>query len=339
MITLYVNLWTADFLLLQSRPPPPFSTGDVSGEGHWRRSVEVRVCVWFSLCYEGSDSGTHRGSRNSFRAYSRSPSWPRKQRRPKEVFPGLGDAEAAEGAFQLFVVNRRYGQGSVAFCGGGAVLLTRLPSAPPSALGAAPRRTVMCRGRRRGQAEEAGRELATHRGRRVHHAAVPGRLAEGVLQLVLPGSRGTALAGRRRTHRSGHRPTQQRVFLFQGAIGVRDVQSRARLRLLFVLHLLFSVLLQLALVRAVVGRGRIWLFGVEVGLGFWMGDAHALHVDVDQEIKFPVHTKNLQNDRNRRLDDENLFILLLVLEILVPAFPPWPGVPSCSGHRRHLRQF
>lgn len=198
MITLYVNLWTADFLLLQSRPSQPFSTGDVSGEGHWRRSVEVRVCVRFSLCYEGSDSGTHRGSRNSFRAYSCSPSWPRKQRRPKEVFSGLRDTEAAEGAFQLFVVNRRYGQGSVAFCGGRAVLLTRLPSAPPSALGAAPRRTIMCR--RRGQAEEVGWGLGTHRGRRVDHAAVPGRLAEGVLQLVLPGSRGRALAGRRRTH-------------------------------------------------------------------------------------------------------------------------------------------
>lgn len=40
-----------------------------------------------------------------------------------------------------------------------------------------------------------------------------------------------------------------------------------------------------------------------------MGDTHTLHIDIDQEIKFPVHTKYLQEDQDRKLDDENLYFL------------------------------
>ncbi|TNN74582.1 hypothetical protein EYF80_015129 [Liparis tanakae] len=198
----------------------------------------------------------------------------REERGPKEVLLGLGDAEAAEGALQLLVIHGRDGHGRVALRGGGVLLTSPVaPPAPgaglPAADAGAGGGALVDRGGWRREAEQGGRVIAAATDRRggVGHAAVPGGLAERVLQLVLPGGRGAAVAAvARGAHRYGHVPTQQRIFLFQRPI-------------------------RLTLLRAVVRRGRIRLLGVEKGIGFRTGDAHALHIHVDQEIQFPVHAE------------------------------------------------
>lgn len=197
--------------LLQSRPTP--LSNHLPSEGQRWGCIQVRVCVWFTFCYKGSDSGTEWTPRPSFSPCSYSTTWACEEWRTKEILLGLGDAEAAERALQLLVVDRRDGKGRVALHSRG-ILLIPLPPVAPTALADALSAvaaqvwgwTVMNRGRRK--AKQGGWVLtaATDRWRGVGHAAVPGRLAEGVLELVLPRGRGAAARGS--AHWPGHRSTQ-----------------------------------------------------------------------------------------------------------------------------------